>query len=179
MSQRHPLKHYTEEKLLQVVSRRTQRHVCCTQTPLLYHCQYISRVPLTTCPAGSYQSSLIQVLWLSLAPGFWAGHQYTRPAGGEGNPGTTKPRSPRQHLPTVITGSLTVCGVGNCRQCNGMGVHFQLHLCPGNAEHADGAIAVPCHYMLALSSPRNNGMRLPGQALAALQSNQDRDPMTQ
>lgn len=100
-------------------------------------------------------------------------------AGGQGNPGTTKPCSLRKCLPAVITGSLTVCGVGNCRQCNGMGVHFQLHLCPGNAEHADGAIAVPCHYMLALSSPHNDGTRLPGQALTALQRNQGRDQMTQ
>lgn len=172
MSQKCPLKHHTEEEPLQIVSRKTQRNASCTQTPLLYHCQYTSRVPFTTCSAGrAYQSSLIQVLWLSLASGFWAG--------GQGNRGTTKPCSPRQHLPTVTTGSLTVCGVGNCCQRNGMGVHFQLHLCPGNAEHADGAITVPCHYVLALSSPRNDGARLPGQALAALQRNQGRDPVTQ
>lgn len=57
-----------------------------------------------------------------------------------------------------------------------MGVHFQLHLCPGNAEHAHGAIAVPCHHVLALSFPCNDGMRLPGQALAALEKKPGQRP---
>lgn len=143
--------------------------------PLCYTIASTPPVSHLPCAQLAATRALTQVLWFSLAAGFWAGQQHREQL----EVRVTKPHSPRQHLPTGTTGSLTVCGVGNCRQCNGMGVHFQLHLCPGNAEDADGAIAVACHYVLALSSPCNDGMGLPGQALAALQSNQGRDPMTQ
>lgn len=123
-----------------------------------------------------HQSSLRQVLLLSLAPGFWAGGQDTAQLEVRVNPGSTKPRSPRPHVPTATSGSLTIGGVGDCCQSSSVGVHFQLHLCPGNAEHTDSAITVPCHHVLALDGtrPKPNGTRLPGQALAALQGNWQR-----
>lgn len=122
----------------------------------------------------SHQSSLRQVLWLSLALGFWAGGQDTEQV--RVNPGSTKPHSSRSHILTVTSGSLTISGVGDCCQCSSVGVHFQLHLCPGNAEHTDSAITVPCHHVLPLTGtrPHPSRTRLPGQALTALQGNWQR-----
>lgn len=69
----------------------------------------------------------------------------------------------------TIMNDLTICRVGNCSQCNSMGVHFQLHFCPWNAEHTEGAIAVPCHNMLILIPTTGDRGRAPSQTLAALQ----------